>query len=527
MDIRLAEGSLIVLVGPPASGKSTWAAANFPPHQVVSSDALRALVGSGEHDQRASKDAFALLDDVIARRLRRRLTTVVDTLGTDAPRRARWRAAAADAGVPCVAIVFDADPTVFRARNRARDRPVPARVLASMLEGWPAVRDGLADEGFAAVHRADTTTDTDAVPTTDTAATDAPATGASRPTDAVAAPAADEATAATAATAAPVADARRPGIPTVRVVAPDLVEAPAAAARQADAPARLEFGLQLPRFTWPGGPTETRAGLAHTAAAAEAAGFTSIWVMDHMLQIPQAGRHWEDILESYTTLGFLACATSTARLGTLVTGVTYRNLAHLAKIVATLDVLSGGRAVCGIGAAWFEREHRAYGWRFPPLAERYALLEDALQLLPVMWGKGAPAWSGRTTQVPEAVCYPRPLQDHVPILVGGGGEKRTLRLVARHADMCNITAPDLDVVRRKVAVLHGHCATEGRAPADVTVTHLSTVPAIADGQAVEEQIGRYRLYADAGVKTAIVNFDDLTTTGSLDRFADVIAAFRA
>jgi F420-dependent oxidoreductase-like protein len=501
MDIRLAEGSLVVLVGPPASGKSTWAAAQFPPEQVVSSDALRALVGSGEHDQRASKDAFALLDDVIARRLRRRLTTVVDTLGTDAPRRARWRAAAADAGVPCVALVFDAHPAEVRARNRARDRPVPARVLTSMLEGWPAVRDGLADEGFAAVHHVDTTALTDVARPPDTAATEVPA--------------------------APAARTGRPRTATVRVVAPDLVDAPAAAARQSDAPVRLEFGLQLPRFAWPGGPIETRARLAHTAVAAEAAGFTSIWVMDHMLQIPQVGRHWEDMLESYTTLGFLAGATSTARLGTLVTGVTYRNLAHLAKIVATLDVLSGGRAVCGIGAAWFEREHRAYGWRFPPIAERYALLEDALGLLPVMWGKGAPAWSGRTTQVPEAVCYPRPLQDHVPILVGGGGERRTLQLVARYADMCNITAPGLDTVRRKVAVLHGHCVTEGRDPADVTVTHLSTVPAIADAHAREEQVGRYRLYADAGVQTAIVNFADLTTTEPLSRFAEVIAAFRA
>lgn len=121
-------------------------------------------------------------------------------------------------------------------------------------------------------------------------------------------------------------------------------------------------------------------------------------------------------------------------------GITYRNVAQLAKIVATLDVLSGGRATCGLGAAWFEREHRLYGYDFPPLAQRYELLEDALRLLPLMWGPGAPAFSGHRIEVPEAVCYPRPLQARIPILVGGGGERRTLRLVAEHADACNLSS---------------------------------------------------------------------------------------
>jgi F420-dependent oxidoreductase-like protein len=463
MAIRLAEGSLVVLVGPPASGKSTWAAEQFRPHQVVSSDTMRALVGESEHDQRAGKDAFDVLDLVVERRLRRHLTTVVDSLGTDARRRQRWVAAAETAGVPSVAVVFDVDAGVCRARNRERDRPVPAKVLSSMLAAWPGVRDGLAADGFAAVHPAGPVT----------------------------------------------------------VVSPDLVTAPAAAARQKEDPMTLEFGLQLPRFSWPGGPGETRDRLTDVAAAAEEAGFTSLWVMDHMMQIPSVGPHWEDMLESYTTLSFLAGRTTTARLGAMVTGVTYRNVAHLGKIVATLDVLSGGRAVCGIGAAWFGREHAAYGWRFPPVSERYALLEDALELLPLMWGKGAPAYSGRTIEVAEAVCYPRPLQERVPILVGGSGEKRTLRLVARHADMCNLFG-DADTVRHKVDVLHDHCIAEGRDPADITVTHLGT----ADAPTVEDHIGRYRQLAEVGVQEAIVSFPEPATPEAVSAFGDVITAFR-
>ena len=283
----------------------------------------------------------------------------------------------------------------------------------------------------------------------------------------------------------------------------------------------IEFGVQVPRFTWPGGPAEIGPRLAAIAGAAEDAGFASVWVMDHFLQIPVAGRHWEDMLDSYTTLPFLAAHTSRVKLGALVTGVTYRNLAHLAKIVATLDVLSGGRAICGLGAAWFEREHRAYGWRFPPLAERYALLEDALELLPLMWGKGAPEYHGRTIDVAEAVCYPRPIQDRIPILVGGSGERRTLRLVAEYADACNLFG-DADTVRHKVGVLHRHCADVGRDPDEVRVTHLSR----ADAPTTADAIGRYRQLGEAGVQTAIVSFADLDGVEPIARFEDVVAAFR-
>ena len=472
----------MVLVGPPGSGKSTWAASAFADHQVVSSDRMRALVGEGEHDQRASKDAFDVLDLVVERRLRRRLLTVVDSLALDPKWRRRLVAAAERAGVPCVAVAFDADPAVCRARNRRRSRPVPAKVMSSMLDGWPAVRDGLEDEGFAAVH-------------------------VLGPSDQPAEPGR--------------ADPSR----LVRVVPPDLVTAPAAATRQREDPMSLEFGLQIPRFSWPGGPAETRDRLSEVARAAEEAGFTSLWVMDHMVQIPSVGRHWEDMLDSFTTLGFLAGQTRSMRLGPLVAGITYRNIAHVAKIVATLDVLSGGRAVCGLGAAWYEREHRLYGWRFPPLDERYAALEDALQLLPLMWGKGTPPFTGRTISVPEAICYPRPLQDHVPLLVGGSGERRTLRLVAKYADACNLFG-DPAVVRHKVEVLRKHCEDEGRDPSSVAVTHLSTAGA---GLELDEHVGRYRQLAEAGVKKAIVSLPDLSElpgAEAVGRFARVIEAFR-
>jgi alkanesulfonate monooxygenase SsuD/methylene tetrahydromethanopterin reductase-like flavin-dependent oxidoreductase (luciferase family) len=224
----------------------------------------------------------------------------------------------------------------------------------------------------------------------------------------------------------------------------------------------------------------------------------------------------------------------------------------LAKAVAALDVLSGGRAVCGIGLGWYEAENRALGLPFPPPAERYALLEDALEALPLLWGRGAPAYAGRTIAIPEAMSYPRPLQEHVPILVGGSGEQRTLRLVARRADGANLFGGPA-TVQRKLAALHRHCAVAGRDPATIEITHLSTalagrnndeVAALAarlrpgraapsryaasvNAATVADHVGRFRALADAGVQTAIVRLADLgRDDGALERFAPVIGAFR-
>jgi F420-dependent oxidoreductase-like protein len=476
MRMRLPDPCLVVLVGATGSGKSHWAHSWFHPDQVVSSDRLRAVVGTGERDQRAGRDAFEVLELIVAKRLRRGLTTVIDSTGLEAKRRAGWRALAERYDVPVYAVVFEAPERLVRERNRARPMPVPGSIVTSQLRAASGVAERLAAEGFAAVHSPEP----------------------------------------------------------VELVASEFLTAPEAARRQKEDPMTMDFGLQVSRFDFPGHPHTTASTLAAIAGAAEDAGFTSLWVMDHFLQIPQVGREWEDMPESYTTLAYLAGVTERIRLGTMVTGITYRNLAHLAKIIATLDVLSGGRALCGLGAAWFEREHQLYGWEFPARAERYARLEDALELLPLMWGPGSPRFEGRTVTVAEAICYPRPLQERIPILVGGSGERRTLRLVARHADACNLFG-DAQTVRHKLAVLHEHCAAEGRDPAAITVTHLAAARVVAADEpregpgaaTVDEHVGRCRELAEAGVQTAIVGLADAHGPESVARFADVIAAFRA
>jgi F420-dependent oxidoreductase-like protein len=491
--LALPSPCVVVLVGPGASGKSTWAAAHFPADAIVSSDRLRALVGAGEDDVTASSDAFDLLERVVRARIARRLTTVVDTLGLDADRRATWRRLAGAAGLPCVAVAFDTPAEECRSRNRTRTKRIPVAALSAQLRAWPSTRDALADEGY----------------------------------DVVLTP--------------------RP----VRVVPEQFVTAAAAARRQREQPTGLRFGLHLGEFPAPGGAPAMAGWLRDVAAGAEAAGFDAIYVMDHFRQIPQVGRAWDDFLESWTALAYLAACTDRVRLGTLVSGITYRNVAHLGKITATLDVLSGGRAVCGVGLAWFAQEHAAYGWDFPAVGDRYALLEDALQLLPLLWGPGSPAFRGRVLDVPETLCYPRPLQEHVPVLVGGGGERRTLRLAARYADAANVRG-DLATLRRKAAALREHCQEAGRDPAAVTLTHLSTAlvgeddrhvaelvearrPRNRDAAAyaatvgagsVDDHVGRFREIAEAGAGEAMVRLPDVGDPGSLERMAKVIAAFR-
>lgn len=487
MALRLPSPCLVVLAGPVASGKSTWAAAHFRPDEVVSGDRLRAVVGAGEDDIAASADAFALLEEIVTRRVTRGLTTVIDTTGLDPADRARWRDLARTHRMASVAVAVDTPAAECRARNRARPHPVPAAVLTAQLRAWPAVRDAVRTEGF----------------------------------DQVIAP------------------------EPVRVVAPAFATAGAAVVRQQERPVGLRFGLHL--STFPGGAATLAPRLREIAAGAEAAGFDAIYVMDHFRQIPQVGRAWDDFLESFTTLAWLAACTDRVRLGTLVAGVTYRNVGHLAKIVATLDVLSGGRAVCGLGLGWFEAEHRAYGWPFPPVGERYALLEDALRALPVLWGPGAKPFHGTVVDLPDTAGYPRPLQEHVPVVLGGGGERRTLRLAARYADVANVLG-DAATVARKAAVLREHCAGTGRA---VELSHLTTALVGADGAevdalvdrlrprgadparyaagvhagTVEDQVGRFRELAEAGVAEVVLRLPG-EEARALERMATVIAAFR-
>jgi F420-dependent oxidoreductase-like protein len=315
---------------------------------------------------------------------------------------------------------------------------------------------------------------------------------------------------------------------------------------------RLTFGLQVPQYTWPGGPAELGPHLRQLAQRAEVAGFDALYVMDHFRQIPMFGPPWLEMLESWTTLAHLAACTDTIRLGTLVSGITHRSVPLLAKIAATLDVLSGGRAICGLGIGWYEDEHRAYGWRFPPVAERYALLADALALLPMMWGPGGKPFHGRVLEVPDTSCYPRPLQERIPILVGGSGERRTLQLVAAGADACNLFG-EPDAVRRKVAVLAGHCEALGRDPATVSVSHLSTVlvghdpaqvkhlveatrpPKVSterharavNAGTVEQHVTRVGRLVDAGVDHLVVSLTDAADAGAVDRYGSVITAARS
>ena len=237
----------------------------------------------------------------------------------------------------------------------------------------------------------------------------------------------------------------------------------------------VRFGLQIPNFTPNEPPGTLFDGVVDMATAAEESGFDSVWVMDHFYQLPPMGGPSQPMLEAYTLLGALAARTARVKLGTMVTGVTYRNPAYLAKIVTTLDVISSGRAILGIGAAWYDVEHDGLGFDFPPAGERLDRLEEALRICRAMFTEEAPSFAGRYYRIHGARNVPPPVQrGGPPILVGGGGEKRTLDLVARYADMCNLFG-DAATIAHKVDVLRAHCMAAGRAPSEVTVSRLSTL----------------------------------------------------
>ena len=236
------------------------------------------------------------------------------------------------------------------------------------------------------------------------------------------------------------------------------------------------FGLHLPSYTFPDTPPERLfERVVEQAQAAEAAGFSLVTVMDHLYQIRGVGAETEPMLEAWSTLNALARETSRVRLGTLVSGVTYRNPALLAKMASTLDVTSGGRAIFGLGAAWNETEHIGYGYEFPPVGERISRLEEALQICRAMFREDAASFTGRYYQIEGALNSPRPIQRNgPPIMVGGGGEQRTLKLVAQYADMCNIFG-DPATVRHKMEVLNRHCEAVGRDPNTITKTRLGSL----------------------------------------------------
>ena len=268
----------------------------------------------------------------------------------------------------------------------------------------------------------------------------------------------------------------------------------------------MKLGLQIPYFTWPGGAPELAPKLAQIVGEAENAGYDSIWVMDHYFQIPMVGAAEMDMLEAYTTLGFIAAHTRRATLGTMVTGVTYRHPGILVKQATTLDVLSGGRAWLGIGAAWFEREHVGLGVPFPPLKERFERLDEALQIAQQMWNSdNNGAYEGKHYQLAETLNVPQSLsRPHPRVLIGGSGERKTLRLVAKHADACNINGMlGVDAVKHKLDVLREHCQREGRNYDDIEKTILLLLNVGPNGEnagQVVEQLGKF---AEIGVQTAI------------------------
>ena len=293
----------------------------------------------------------------------------------------------------------------------------------------------------------------------------------------------------------------------------------------------MKLGLQIPNFTWPGGPAQLAATLRDVAQAADDGGLASVWVMDHFFQIPPVGAAELDMLEGYAALAFLAGVTKRVALGTMVTGVTYRHPGVLVKTVSTLDVLSGGRAVLGIGAAWFEREHVGLGVPFPPLRERFERLEEALRIAKQMWSGEVGRFDGRHYRLAETLCVPQPVsKPHPSILIGGRGEKKTLRLIAKYGDAWNMgTSLDVagvDEFKRLSDVLGSHCEREGRPFAAIERTILTTVMTRAESNErwkspaqVLDILGRY---AAAGVDQVMVNMPFVEDPRTLDFLCEQI-----
>lgn len=309
----------------------------------------------------------------------------------------------------------------------------------------------------------------------------------------------------------------------------------------------LFFGYHMPNFSFPGIAPEARFDrVVELACAAESAGFDAVTVMDHFYQIGGVGPEQEPMMEAYTTLGALAARTTRVRLATLVTGVTYRNPALLAKMVATLDVISKGRAILGIGAAWNEAEHVGYGFDFPPIGERMDRLDEALTICRAMFTGERPSFTGRHYRIDRALNSPRPVQPGGPrILVGGGGERRTLRIVARHADMSHWWG-SLDELKHKSEVLDRHCEAVGRDPSTIQRTVGAPVVLVEDerqAQAVMERIPParrammapatldqaaeiLRAHIDAGITGFTFNNPTLPTPEAVARAGELIRLLR-
>ena len=287
----------------------------------------------------------------------------------------------------------------------------------------------------------------------------------------------------------------------------------------------MHIGLQIPSFKYPGGTAAIRPKLKEIVTTAEAAGFYSLWVMDHYYQIKGLfGEAYTDpMLESYTTLGYFAGLTEKAYLGVLVTGVIYRHPSVLMKMVNTLDILSGGRAYLGIGAAWYEDEAKGYGIPYPPTAERFEQLEDNLQLAHALWASDETAFAGKHFAAPAITNNPRPLATpHPRLMIGGTGPKKTLRMVAQYGDACNIGDwVGAENMQKALDDLKGHCDALGRDYASVEKTSLGTVHLSGD-DTVASIISRIEGLAAMGFTHAIFNMPDVYTITPLEVFGKEI-----
>ncbi len=287
----------------------------------------------------------------------------------------------------------------------------------------------------------------------------------------------------------------------------------------------MKIGLQVNNFTWDAPIGETFGAIGRRA---EEAGFDSFWVMDHFFQIPTIGPAEWPMLESYSALAFIAGQTSKMKLGTMVTGVTYRHPGILAKTVTTLDVLSGGRAYLGIGAAWFEREHLALGVPFPPLKERFERLEETLQIALQMWSGEVGPYNGNYYQLAETLNSPQAVSTpHPPILIGGTGEQKTLRFVARYGDACNLFARlGDDALRHKLDVLKRHCETEGRPYEEIEKTSLdSMLVTRGEGQRAmspQQAVDAFAHLAEIGFDQALISMPNVSDPDAFNIFRDEV-----
>ncbi len=350
--------------------------------------------------------------------------------------------------MPAAVVLLDTPDEVCRRRNAERDRPLPARVLAGQLARSREVAAEIAEEGWDVVER--------------------------------------------------VVPEPSPKAPPPQTHGAATAEGAAPARGERTASTGVEVVLQVSRFPWGEDPM---AWLRGVALAADEAGFAGLALMDHLIQIPQVGRAWDPIPEPWVALGAVAGLGTGLRLGTLCTPVTFRQPGITAKAAATLSALTGGRAFVGIGAGWWEREHAAYGLPFPPAAERLDELEYSIRVMRALWAPGTKAHAADGVFLPETTCYPRPPAP-IEVVVGGNGERRTLRIAAELGDACNLTTSEPEAVRHKVSVLHRHCADVGRDPAEVAVTLLDLPVVGRDRDDVWARVERLRGRTRAAVFAA-------------------------